>query len=232
MNVLHHVVPCNGANGKFLKFTGAEEKRPNFMPQRGGEMTRLFPLFIIAAVLIFQGCAPKQASVPLSQRTGVTTGKAEKQEAGLSGTEAKKGDRGSITEEDLSAKSSDEKGGEGVRQTTGNELAAQLQDIYFDLDSYTVRSEDLPILKDLAAWLTSKPSAKLTIEGHCDERGTTDYNLALGQKRAEAARAYLSKMGVSDKRLKAVSYGKEAPLNPGHTEEAWKKNRRVHFASP
>jgi peptidoglycan-associated lipoprotein len=195
-------------------------------------MTRLLPIFIVAAVLIFQGCAPKQVSVPLSERVGATTGKAEGQEPGRSLTGAEKGMRGSITEENLLATSDHDKRKERARQATENELAARLQDIYFDFDSYSVRPEDMPILKGIATWLTSKPSAKLTIEGHCDERGTTDYNLALGQKRAEAARDYIAKMGVTDKRLKAVSYGKEAPLDPGHVEEAWKKNRRVHFVSP
>ena len=94
-----------------------------------------------------------------------------------------------------------------------------------------MRPDDIPILKDLAAWLRANQAAKLTVEGHCDERGSVEYNLALGQKRAEAAKDYLVKLGVSDKRLKAVSYGKEAPLVPGHTEEAWAKNRRAHFVA-
>jgi peptidoglycan-associated lipoprotein len=195
-------------------------------------MKRLFPLFIAVAVLILQGCAPKQASVPLSERVTVPAGEAGKQAPARVGTETEKKTRGSITEEDLLARSDDAKRKEGAGQATGNELAGRLQDIYFEFDSYSVRPEDMQILKGIAAWLMSKPSAKLTIEGYCDERGTTDYNLALGQKRAEAARDYIAKMGVSDKRLKTVSYGKEAPLDPGHTEEAWKKNRRVHFVSP
>jgi peptidoglycan-associated lipoprotein len=110
--------------------------------------------------------------------------------------------------------------------------SARLQDIYFDFDSYIIRSDDMPILKKMAEWLTANQAIKLTIEGYCDERGTTEYNLALGQKRAEAAKDYFVKSGVSASRIRTVSYGKEAPVDPGHTEEAWAKNRRAHVASP
>ncbi len=71
----------------------------------------------------------------------------------------------------------------------------------------------------------------MRIEGNCDERGTVEYNLALGQKRADAAKAYLVNLGVDGKRLETVSYGKEKPVDPGHNEEAWAKNRRDHFTS-
>jgi len=67
------------------------------------------------------------------------------------------------------------------------------------------------------------------VEGHCDERGTIEYNLVLGQKRAEAVKDYLVKLGIEEKRIKTISYGKEMPVDPGHTEEAWAKNRRAHF---
>ena len=107
--------------------------------------------------------------------------------------------------------------------------AGRLTDIYFEFDSYNIRPDDIPVLTDLAARLSANQAAKLTVEGHCDERGTVEYNLALGQKRADAAKDYLVKLGVSDKRIRIVSYGKEAPLLPGHAEEAWAKNRRAHF---
>ncbi len=107
-------------------------------------------------------------------------------------------------------------------------LAAALQDIFFDFDKYGIRAGDAEILKkDYAALQSSK--AKVRVEGNCDERGTVEYNLALGQKRADAAKAYLVKLGADDKRLETVSYGKEKPVDPGHNEAAWAKNRRVHF---
>ncbi len=195
-------------------------------------MKRFFSLCVIAAVLFLQSCGPKQVAVPLSERIGARAGEAgERGPAGI-GTEAEKGKSGSITEEDLRARSERE-GRKGTsEQAAAGDVTSQLRDIYFEFDSYTIRSEDIPTIKGVAAWLSAKPAAKVTIEGHCDERGTTDYNLALGQKRAEAAKDYLVRAGLSEKRLKTVSYGKEAPLDPGHSEEAWQKNRRVHFVSP
>jgi peptidoglycan-associated lipoprotein len=195
-------------------------------------MKRLLPLLIVTAVLAFQGCAPKPAPVPLADRIATKPGNASDRGPGSAASEADRGKRGTITEEDLRARSDEERKKESGGQAAGKELTGQLQDIYFDFDSYSIRTEDMPILKGVAAWMATKPAAKLTIEGHCDERGTTDYNLALGQRRAEAAKDYLLKLGVNDKRVKAVSYGKEAPLDPGRNEQAWAKNRRVHFASP
>lgn len=182
-------------------------------------------LFCMAAALIlfFQGCASKPVPVPLSERVSQGAG-TEEQKQGLDG-ESLKGRRGAITEEDL-AKS------EEARRRAAAEEAARaggFQDIFFEFDSYTLRSEDTTVLQDLAAVMGTSPAMVLAIEGHCDERGTTEYNLALGQKRAEAARDYLVKLGVSGTRIKTISYGKEAPLQPGHTENDWSQNRRAHF---
>jgi peptidoglycan-associated lipoprotein len=107
-------------------------------------------------------------------------------------------------------------------------VAAALQDVFFDFDKYAIRPGDAEILKkDYAVLQSSK--GKVRVEGNCDERGTVEYNLALGQKRADAAKAYLIKLGADDKRLETISYGKEKPVDPGHNEAAWAKNRRVHF---
>jgi len=188
-------------------------------------MKRLFPLFMIAAMILFvQGCAPKPAPVPLSERVSQGAG-AEEQQPGLTG-ESQKG-RGIVTEEDL-AKAEEEK-----RRAAAEEAAkaARLQDIYFEFDSYTVRSDDLPVLQGVAALLNANQAIGLTIEGNCDERGTTEYNLALGQRRAEAAKEYLVGLGIDAKRIKTISYGKEMPIQPGHTEADWAKNRRDHFVT-
>jgi peptidoglycan-associated lipoprotein len=103
------------------------------------------------------------------------------------------------------------------------------KDILFEFNSYSVRPEYQGLINDIAAWLSQNQAAKLTIEGHCDERGTIEYNLALGEKRAEAVKNQLVKAGVKEERIKTISYGKEAPIDPGHTEEAWIKNRRAHL---
>jgi peptidoglycan-associated lipoprotein len=103
------------------------------------------------------------------------------------------------------------------------------QDIHFDFDRYDLRPEARQILNDKAAYLTERAGVAVIIEGHCDERGSSAYNLALGEKRALAAKAYLQSMGVAPQRMETVSYGKERPLVPGHTEEAYAANRRAHF---
>jgi peptidoglycan-associated lipoprotein len=104
-----------------------------------------------------------------------------------------------------------------------------LKDIHFDFDKYAIRPGDAEILKASAAVLKKYPSVKIQIEGHCDERGTNEYNLALGERRANSTKDYLLSLGISRDRLSAISYGEERPLDPGHNEEAWAKNRRSHF---
>ena len=101
--------------------------------------------------------------------------------------------------------------------------------VFFEYDSSDITSEAQAILDANAAALKKYSSWTITIEGHSDERGTAEYNLALGERRAVAARAYLVSLGVSADRLRTVSYGKEFPFDPGHDETAYTKNRRAHF---
>lgn len=104
-----------------------------------------------------------------------------------------------------------------------------LQPVFFNLDSADINSTGQAALESNAAVLKKYPTWTVTIEGHCDERGTAEYNLALGERRAIAARTYLVSLGISADRLRTVSYGKEFPFDPGHDEAAWSKNRRAHF---
>jgi peptidoglycan-associated lipoprotein len=104
-----------------------------------------------------------------------------------------------------------------------------LQPVFFELDSSDISADGQKALEADAALLKKYPTWTVTIEGHCDERGTAEYNLALGERRAVAARTYLVSLGISADRLKTVSYGKEFPFDPGHDEAAWAKNRRAHF---
>jgi peptidoglycan-associated lipoprotein len=103
------------------------------------------------------------------------------------------------------------------------------EDIYFEFDSSALLSMGQDILKRKADWLRKNPDAYVVIEGHCDERGTNEYNLALGDRRASSAKTFLVDLGISGSRLKTISYGEERPVDPGHNEEAWAKNRRAHF---
>ena len=105
-----------------------------------------------------------------------------------------------------------------------------LADIHFDYDRAVLTDEARAALEKHALWLQSHREAKVTVEGHCDERGTTEYNLALGEQRARAAQEYLVSLGVAGARLRTVSYGKERLLDTTGTEQARAKNRRAHFA--
>jgi peptidoglycan-associated lipoprotein len=104
-----------------------------------------------------------------------------------------------------------------------------LKPLYFDYDSSEVNAAGHAVLDGNAALMKKYSTWTVTIEGHCDERGTAEYNLALGERRAVAARAYLVSVGISADRLRTVSYGKEFPFDPGHDEAAFAKNRRAHF---
>jgi peptidoglycan-associated lipoprotein len=104
-----------------------------------------------------------------------------------------------------------------------------LKPLYFGLDSADVSSEGQQVLQANAAVLKKYPTMQITIEGHCDERGTPEYNLALGERRALAAKNYLVSLGVPADKIKTVSYGKEFPFDAGHDDSAWAKNRRAHF---
>jgi peptidoglycan-associated lipoprotein len=101
-----------------------------------------------------------------------------------------------------------------------------LKDIRFDYDKYDIRREDEEILKEYAAFLKKNPNMKIQIEGHCDERGTSGYNFALGERRANSTKRYLVSLGIASDRISTISFGKERPLDQGHSEEAWARNRR------
>lgn len=107
--------------------------------------------------------------------------------------------------------------------------ASPLKDISFDFDKYDLKAEARAALKTNADWLKANASARVEIEGHCDERGTNEYNLALGAKRAQAAKDYLATLGISKERLSTISYGEELPVCKEHNDECWQKNRRAHF---
>ncbi|MBZ0154650.1 MAG: peptidoglycan-associated lipoprotein Pal [Alphaproteobacteria bacterium] len=109
------------------------------------------------------------------------------------------------------------------------EIPVTIQDVYFDYDKYDIKDDAQPVLKDLAAFLSKNKNTKVVVEGHCDDRGTDEYNLALGDKRANAAKEYLVSLGIPSNRIETVSYGEEKPVCKESTEECWAKNRRAHF---
>jgi peptidoglycan-associated lipoprotein len=103
------------------------------------------------------------------------------------------------------------------------------EDVYFAFDSAALSGEAQENLRRKAEWLRSNPNRSVTIEGHCDERGTNEYNIALGDRRAESTKSFLISLGIASSRMNTISYGEERPADPGHGESAWARNRRAHF---
>ncbi len=128
------------------------------------------------------------------------------------------------------AKPSQESSLEALQKgTLGKSGEGPLRDVNFDFDRADLRPDAREILKSNATWLKANPQAKVEVEGHCDERGTNEYNLALGAKRAESVKQYLIDLGISASALSTISYGEELPLCKEQNEACWAKNRRAHF---
>lgn len=117
--------------------------------------------------------------------------------------------------------------GESARTSRGSAM----KEVYFDFDRYDLDAQDRAVLRANAAWLKNNSATKVEVEGHCDERGTNEYNLALGAKRAQAAKDYLMTLGVAPNRISTTSYGEEIPVCREHNEDCWQKNRRDRFVS-
>jgi peptidoglycan-associated lipoprotein len=178
----------------------------------------LFLLFIGLA-LFGQACAPSTATKPIGSLPPAPA------EGGRSAS-AGEGQRGGTKEAETGRSSLDDlKGG----KAPVTPASSPLKDVFFDFDRYDLSADARTVLRANADWLKKNPAARVEIEGHCDERGTSEYNLALGAKRAQAARDYLSSLGVAGERLSTTSYGEEIPVCRETTESCWKQNRRARF---
>jgi peptidoglycan-associated lipoprotein len=172
-------------------------------------------MLTIILLVFFSGCGlvkQKQAAAPEEERIS----QAEKEKKAREAEEQKSFEQG------LAKKKYPGIEGEVWESTL-------LKDIYFQFDQYDLSEEARKMLTEDAKVLSTHPSLKIQIEGHCDERGSNEYNLALGERRAVSAKLYLKKLGVQENMLSTISYGEERPADPGHNEEAWTKNRRCHF---
>jgi peptidoglycan-associated lipoprotein len=138
-----------------------------------------------------------------------------------------------LREKELREKAAREAAEEAARESAAKAAAIlkelQIADVRFDFDKYNLKPEAQEALKKAAPAYMKYTNYNLIVEGHCDERGTVEYNLALGEKRANEAAKFLVDLGVAKGRIKTISYGKEMPLDKGNNEEAWAKNRRAHF---
>jgi len=181
-------------------------------------------LLMVACAAMIAGCTSKQ----------LTKGNGEAPAQNVSSVEQQKANNISSTgQQNADVKMENIKNPEGQNIKTSSEMRNEkggLEDIHFDFDKYNIRQDDRQILSRNAAYLSKNINVKIVIEGNCDERGTTEYNMALGERRADEAKQYLVNLGIDSKRITTISYGSEKPLDPGHDEDAWAKNRRDHFA--
>jgi peptidoglycan-associated lipoprotein len=186
-------------------------------------------MVLLAAIAPLTGCARKSGMVspkfPAETSMGETGMESEHMESEpMLGEGAMEG-----FEEGELAIDQSERQAKIARETLFNEASTELQTIYFDFDSSTLKPEAKAKLERGADWLKRNPKVNVQIEGNCDERGTNEYNLALGERRALAARRYLVSLGVGQDRIFTISYGEETPAVEGHDESAWKFNRRDDF---
>jgi peptidoglycan-associated lipoprotein len=188
-------------------------------------MLKLRPLVVLVVAALCVGCAAKK------RPSAVATAGAGS--AGAYAATAPEREQPIDAGPDVQAVDRDALGGQAFSDITGTGLAggsSPLEDVRFEFDSAELTEEARTLLGRHAQWLQRNAGVRITVEGHCDERGTAEYNLALGDQRAAAARDYLVSLGVASDRLTTVSYGKEQPLDSAGGEAAWARNRRAHFA--
>ncbi|MFV9644239.1 MAG: peptidoglycan-associated lipoprotein Pal [Desulfobacterales bacterium] len=181
----------------------------------------LILLLVIPGLLCIASCAKKAVKVEPVEAQDEAARKAAAEAAEKAQQEKLARQRG-IEEQRLKEK-------QAVREKMAARNMFINEDIYFDFDKYNLLPMAQQILQKKAEWLWNNPDVSVIIEGHCDERGTNEYNLALGDRRAESARTYLINLGITGSRLTTISYGEERPVDSGHNEVAWAKNRRAHF---
>ena len=177
--------------------------------------------FLLLALIAF-GCAPTATTKPDPASSGAGLSSAKPSDTVRSGD----GQRGGTKESDL-ASSSLKALQEGRLPITP--ASSPLKDAFFDFDRYDLSADARGALRGNAEWLKNNPSVRVDIEGHSDERGTNEYNLALGAKRSQAARDYLASLGIAPDRLSTISYGEEIPLCQERSESCWRQNRRARF---
>ena len=179
---------------------------------------------LIFGLTIFTGCAGKKSVV--------TNSVAQEQEVAPAQKAAQTTDASKLSDTinpNDSTNQNDTIRGKSASVETTAIPETSVRDIKFDFDSSIIRPDAREILIVNADFLLKNRISSIVIEGHCDERGTAEYNMALGQRRAQETKKYLVNLGIKESTIRTISYGEERPLDPGNTEEAWAKNRRAHF---
>lgn len=180
-------------------------------------MQALTAIMMVALLLAMGGCQKKEL---VSDAGYGATG------AGVGGVGTGKGK--GVGEQDLGGTAGRPGGGAGSIAAS-ERMAFENEDIFFAYDSSALTAQAQDVLRKKAVFMKANANVKVTIEGHCDDRGTNEYNLALGEARARSAKAFLVDLGIPAARLATISYGEERPIAKGQSEEAWSKNRRAHF---
>ncbi len=187
-------------------------------------------LLVIPGLLIVPSCAKKVVQVDLTAQTQ------EDEAAKLAAEKAKQEEiarqnlarqQETAKQQALAAKRRQEEAAK--RKIIAARNLFMNENIYFDFDKSDLKPEAQEVLKRKAEWLRNNPGESIIVEGHCDERGTNEYNLALGDRRAQSAKSFLVDLGIAESRLTRISYGEERPADPRHNKEAWAQNRRNHF---
>ena len=191
----------------------------------------MFPALVMVIALLMLGASCQKQKIA-SQPTTTTAEEEAQRKAEEEARQRELEKQKAIEEETLEAESVKEAGlseeMEAERRMT-ERAVFENEDIQFEFDSIRLSSEAQEILRKKAQWLRANPKATVTIEGHCDNRGTNEYNLALGDRRAHSARVFLIDLGIVEERLQTISFGEERPIDAAETEEKKKKNRRAHF---
>ena len=184
---------------------------------RGGVLAAM-----IISLLFTVSCAKKSPKTDLSAE--------EQAHAAEMAGQKTTADQAAIGEEDLAARQRSQEAQQMAKQQA-EEARKQFvnERVYFDFNDASLQPDALKVMAEKAKWMIANPDASILIAGNCDERGTDEYNLALGARRADSAKDYLVKAGVEASRIKTISYGKERPLDPAHNDAAWAKNRRDDF---
>jgi peptidoglycan-associated lipoprotein len=186
-------------------------------------ISALAVLLAVTVTVSITACAKKKIS---SEPPSAATSEEEARRRSEEEAQQRK-QQNALNEEELGEEGLSEK--MAAQRTESAKTMFENEDIQFEFDSIRLTPVAQEILKKKAAWLRANPKAKVTIEGHCDSRGTNEYNLALGEGRAQSAKAFLVDLGIDPSRLTTISYGEERPIDRAQTEEAWAKNRRDHF---
>jgi peptidoglycan-associated lipoprotein len=181
-------------------------------------------MFLILPGLLFTvSCAKKTVKTEEASMAAPEQAQPEQEQAEMAGKQQAEMEKERAMEAEKLAKE------EAERQAMLARQQFEAENIYFEFDSSALLTAAQQTLKRKAEYLRENPQLRVTIEGHCDERGTNEYNLALGDRRANSAKSFLVDLGISPGRLTTISYGEERPLDPRHNEEAWAKNRRCEF---